>query len=62
MRDFCSREKDSKNVVVKNDYSEQVNVFKEKFLSDAKLNARRESESDIKIFDVFEENNCVKTL
>lgn len=57
MRDFCSREKDSKNVIVGNNYAEQVDVFKVKFLSDAKSNARGESESDIKIFDVFEENN-----
>lgn len=57
MRDFCSREKDNKNVIVGNNYAEQVDVFKVKFLSDAKSNARGESESDIKIFDVFEENN-----
>ena len=57
MRDFCSREKDSKSVIVGNNYAEQIDVFKVKFLSDAKSNARGESESDIKIFDVFEENN-----
>lgn len=57
MRDFCSREKDSNKVIVGNSYAEQVDAFKVKFLSDAKSNASGESESDIKIFDVFEENN-----
>lgn len=57
MRDFCSRDKDNSNIVVGKDYSEQVDVFKMKFLSDAKANAKGETGSDIKVFDVFEENN-----
>lgn len=57
MRDFCSREKDNNKVNVGKNYAEQVDVFKLKFLSDAKSNARGEIESKIKVFDVFEENN-----
>lgn len=57
MRDFCSREKGGNNVIVANTYTEQVEVFKVKFLSDAKANARGESDSEIKIFDIFEENH-----
>lgn len=57
MRDFCSREKDSGKVIVANNYAEQVDAFKLKFLSDAKSNARGEKESEAQIFDVFEENN-----
>lgn len=57
MRDFCSREKDSTKVNVGNNYAEQVDVFKLKFLSDAKSNARGDIDSEIKVFDVFEENN-----
>lgn len=57
IRDFCSREKDSNKVNVGSNYAEQVDVFKLKFLSDAKSNARGKIESEIKVFDVFEENN-----
>ena len=57
MRDFCSRENDNNNVIVGNNYAEQVDVFKLKFLSDAKSNARGDIENEIKVFDVFEENN-----
>ena len=57
MRDFCSREKDSNNIIVGIEYSKQVDVFKIKFLSDAKSDARGETDSDLKILDIFEENN-----
>lgn len=57
MRDFCSREENSSTIIINKEYSEEVNTFKTKFHADAKSNAKNEGEKEMKVVDIFDENN-----
>lgn len=57
MQELCSRKSGTSIVLTENANSDSVEIFRRKFLSNAKSMTKDEDGRNIKVFDIFEEND-----